>query len=156
MPDIKEILYVFICSMAPVIELRGSIPLAAGFGFPWYLSIIISIIGNYLPVPFILIFIRKILVWMKKFKLTAKAAVWIEKKGHKGSAKVMKYASVGLMLFVAVPFPGTGAWTGSVVAALLDMRLKYSLPSIFFGVVIAGVIVTCISYGVLGVFSFLI
>lgn len=155
MPGIKEILYVLGCSMLPVIELRGSIILAAGLNFPWYLALIIGVIGSFLPAPFILLFIRQILKWMKKFKYTEKIAVWIENKAHKHSAKVLKYASLGLFIFVAIPLPGTGAWTGSLIASLLDMRFKYALPSIFFGVLAAGVIMTGVAYGFIGFLSFL-
>ena len=156
MPAFKQILYVFGCALLPVIELRGAIPLAASLDFPWYLAYAVSVIGNFLPVPFILLFIRQILHWMKRFRYTQRIALWIEKKAQHNTAKVMKYASVGLLLFVAIPLPGTGAWTGALVAAVMDMRMQYALPSIFAGVLMAGVVVTGISYGVLGFLSFLV
>ena len=154
--NIWHCMYTFFCSMLPIIELRGSIPLGYGFGLPWELNYIISIIGNFLPVPFILLFIRRILKWMKNVPKLSKVALWLEEKAQKKSVKVLKYASIGLMLFVAVPLPGTGAWTGALVAAVLDMRMKYSLPSIAAGVIVAGFIVTGVCYGFLDFLKFLV
>lgn len=163
----KMILIVFLCSMIPIIELRGAIPLGAGISevewiseifnissgdsLPWWLNYIICVIGNMLPVPFILLFIKSILNWMKRGpKLFAKIAAWLENKANKHSAKFQKSESVALMLFVGIPLPGTGAWTGSLIAALFGIRMKYSLPSIFAGVLLAGAIMTLASYGILG------
>ncbi len=163
----KLILIVFLCSMIPIIELRGAIPLGAGISeiawvsdvfnitegesLPWWLNYITCVIGNMLPVPFILLFIKKILEWMKRGpKFFSKIALWLERKADKHSAKVQQSQSVGLMLFVGIPLPGTGAWTGSLIAALLGIRLKYSLPSIFAGVLLAGAIMTLASYGLVG------
>lgn len=155
--------------MLPIIELRGSIPAAViAFDKIAFLSnlgleqipplpaAIVSIIGNMLPVPFILLFIRRVLEWMKGTKRLSKIANWIENRAIRKSDKVQKSAFVGLMLFVAIPLPGTGAWTGSVIAALLNMRFKHTLPTIFLGVVIAAVIVTLISTGALGFLNWMI
>lgn len=136
--------------MLPLFELRGSIIVGAAMGIPWWINYIVSVCGNLLPIPFILLFIRGILRWMKGVKGLSKIALWLEKKAHKHSAKVMKYATFGLFLFVAIPIPGTGAWTGALIAALFEMRLKYSLPSITLGVLTAGVIMVCASYGFVG------
>jgi len=114
------------------------------------------VVGNFLPVPFILLFIRAVLNWMKKVPKLDKIALWLEERAAKNSDRVSKYATWGLMLFVAIPLPGTGAWTGSLVAALLEMRLKHSLLSVFFGVLVAGVIVSLIAYGALGFLNFLL
>jgi len=152
---LQKCLYVFGCSLLPVIELRGAIPLGAGLGLPFLLNYLLSVVGNFLPVPFILLFIRQILHWMKKVKYLDKIAVFLEEKAHKKSAKVMQYASLGLCLFVAIPLPGTGAWTGALIAAILDMRMRYALPSILAGVLTAGFIMSGISYGFLGFLSFL-
>ncbi|MFA6947510.1 MAG: small multi-drug export protein [Eubacteriales bacterium] len=149
-------LYIFLCSMLPVIELRGSIPMGFAFGLDWVPVFIISVIGNFLPVPFILLFIRKIIKWMSGVPKLSKIALWIEDKAHKNSSKVLKYASLGLFLFVAVPLPGTGAWTGALIAAMLDMRMKYALPSILGGVLAAGIIVSGVAYGFLGFLKFLV
>ncbi len=150
-------LLVFLTAMVPVLELRGAIILGAGYGIPWYINYIICVVGNMLPIPFILLFIRHILKWMKNssVKLFSKTAAWIEEKGHSKSASIKKYELWGLMIFVAIPLPGTGAWTGALIAALLDMRMKRSLPTIFLGVLIAGFIVSGAVYGFLGFLSFL-
>ncbi len=163
----KLILIVFLCSMIPIIELRGSIPLGAGISeiewvseifnispgetLPWWLNYIVSVIGNMIPVPFILLFIKKIIELMQKGpKFFAKFADWLIRKADKHSAKVQKSQCIGLILFVGIPLPGTGAWTGALIAALMGIRIKYSLPSIFAGVLIAGVIMTLASYGFIG------
>lgn len=152
---IKNYLWVFFISMVPIIELRGAIPIGAGLGLEWHANLILCIIGNMLPVPFILLFIRHILEWMKKVPKLDRIALWVESKAHKNKAKVLKFASFGLFLFVALPLPGTGAWTGALVAAMLDMRMKYALPSIFCGVVCAGFIMTLASYGFVSFLGFL-
>lgn len=149
----KNILYVFFCSMLPIIELRGSILIGAGLDLPPLVNYAVSVIGNLIPVPFILLFIRKILHWMKSVKGLSKIALFVERKAHKHSAKVLKYAGIGLFLFVAIPVPGTGAWTGAMIAALLDMRLKYSIVSITAGVLCAGVIMVCAGYGMVSFLS---
>ena len=156
MVELWDIIYTFLLSMVPIIELRGAIPLGAGLGLPWYINYIVCVIGNFLPVPFILLFIRAILNWMKKVPKLDKIAIWLEARAAKKSDKVNKYATLGLLVFVALPLPGTGAWTGSLVAALMEMRLKHSLLSVFCGVLIAGVIVTLIAYGALGFLKFLL
>lgn len=159
MPDTFElwdVIYTFLLSIVPIIELRGAIPLGAGLGLPWYINYIVCVLGNFLPVPFILLFIRAVLNWMKKVPKLDKIALWLEERAAKNSDRVSKYATWGLMLFVAIPLPGTGAWTGSLVAALLEMRLKHSLLSVFFGVLVAGVIVSLIAYGALGFLNFLL
>ena len=159
MPDTFElwdVIYTFLISMVPIIELRGAIPIGAAMGLPWYVNYIVCVIGNFLPVPFILLFIRAILNWMKKVPKLARIALWLEARAAQKSDKVSKYAMWGLMLFVAIPAPGTGAWTGSLIAALMEMRLKHSLLSVFCGVVLAGAVITLISYGALGFLDFLL
>lgn len=153
---LRHILYIFALAMVPVIELRGAIPLGAGLDLPWWVTFLTCVVGNMVPVPFILLFIRQILHWMKKIRHLDKIANWVEEKARKHSHQVTKYATWGLVLFVGIPLPGTGAWTGALIAAMLDMRLKYALPSIFFGVLIAGFLVTGISYGFLSALSFLL
>ena len=153
---LNKIVYVFLCSMVPIIELRGAIPMGAAFDIPFYINYIICVIGNMIPVPFILLFIRHILHWMKKTPKLDKIATWVENKAEKNKDKVLKYATFGLYVFVAVPLPGTGAWTGALVAAMLDMRMKKSIPAILFGVMTAGVIMTLASYGAIGFLKFLL
>lgn len=137
-------LITFLISMVPVIELRGAIPygMAQGLG-PW-VACLISIVGNLLPVPFILLFIRKFLHWMKRYPKLGRIAEKLERRAANKSGRVQKSELVGLCLLVAIPLPGTGAWTGALVAALMEMRLKRALPTIFLGVVLAGIVVTLV------------
>jgi uncharacterized membrane protein len=142
--------------MVPIIELRGAIPMGAALDIPFHINYLVSVVGNMIPVPFILLFIRHVLHWMKKVPKLDKIALWIENKADKNKAKVLKYATFGLYVFVALPLPGTGAWTGALVAAMLDMRMKKSIPAIFLGVMTAGVIMTLASYGAIGFLKFLL
>ena len=144
--------------MVPVIELRGAIPVGVALDIPIWLCYVICVVGNMIPVPFILLFIRKLAGWMQKSKIKfiKKFADWLENKARKNFSKVMKYSALGLFLFVAIPLPGTGAWTGSLVAAFLDMRMKYAIPSILAGVIVAGLLISLICTGVLGVLGFLL
>ena len=141
---------VFFISMVPLIELRGAIPFAYGFkaadpSFNLLLAYIIIAVGNMLPVPVIFFFARKVLEWGKDKKYTAKFFTFCLEKGHKGGEKLQKKAGrglfVALMLFVGIPLPGTGAWTGSLAASLLDMKFKDSVIAVMLGVALAGVIV---------------
>ena len=147
---VGEELCVFFCSMLPIIELRGAIPMGAAFGLPWWQTYIIAVIGNMLPVPIILLFVKSVLNWMAgcKVKFFNKVANKMFEKAEKNRAKIERYAFWGLTLFVAIPLPATGAWTGTLVAALFDMRFWKSLLSALIGVMIAGVVMTLISYGV--------
>ncbi|MBQ8576740.1 MAG: small multi-drug export protein [Clostridia bacterium] len=152
----KNYLYILLISMVPLIELRGAIPVGTALGLAWYANLALCVIGNMIPVPFILFFIEKIFAFMKRYEKLGKIAVFFEEKGEKNKEKVTKYATWGLLVFVGVPLPGTGAWTGALVAALLKMDKKTAILSIFGGVVLAGIIVTLISYGVLGFLNFLL
>ena len=147
---IKKLLYVFGISILPVIELRGAIPAGAAMGLPFWAVFLCAILGNLLPVPFILIFIEKILLFMKEHNIFPKLVHWLEEKAQKGAARVENYALLGLSLFVAVPLPGTGAWTGALVAALFHMEKRRAMLSITLCVLFAGVIMTLASYGVVG------
>lgn len=147
-------LCVFICSMIPIIELRGAIPLGAGLGMGMIETYVLSIIGNMIPVPFILLLIRVVLDFMKKIKGLRKIALWVEAKAEKHKGKIEKYAYVGLFLFVAIPLPGTGAWTGSLIAALMKMKFWKSLLWITLGVLSAGIIMSIVSFGVVGAIGF--
>lgn len=147
---------VFLCSMIPIIELRGAIPLGAGLGLPWWQSYLFAVAGNMLPVPFILLFIRKILDWMEnsKIKFFNRIGSWINRKAEKNRAKIEKYSFWGVALFVAVPLPVTGAWTGSLVAATIHMKFWKALLSALIGVMVAGVIMTLGAYGIVAAFRF--
>ena len=155
MLSLKNYLWVFFLSMVPVLELRAAIPIGATLGLEWVANYLICVIGNMIPVPIILLFVRHVLEWMKKIPRLDKIALWVENKAQKNTPKVQKYASLGLLIFVARPLPGTGAWTGALVAAMLDMRMKYAIPSIFCGVLIAGLIMSLASYGLVSFLTFL-
>ena len=151
-------LCVFFCSMLPIIELRGGIPLGAGLGLHFLLNYLLAVAGNLLPGPFILLFIRKILTWMEgsKVKFFRKFAGWLHAKADKNRAKIERYSFWGVCLFVAIPLPATRAWTGSLIAAVIDMKFWKALLSAVIGVMIAGVIMTLASYGVVAAFNFFV
>ena len=140
---------VFLVSMIPLLELRGSI-LAAGFMNMEFLSTFIAaVIGNMVPIPFILLFIDAIFKLMKKSKHLSKLACGIEKRALAKSEQIEKYGYFGLYLFVAIPLPGTGAWTGSLIAVLFGMKKWKSLIAIFFGVVTAGLVMSLLAFGII-------
>lgn len=151
----KDILLTFLVAMVPVVELRGAIPFGVVRGLNLWTAIIASVLGNLVPVPFIILFIRKIFAWMCAHMPKLDGLVTrMEKKAEKNRAAVEKYAFWGLAILVAIPLPGTGAWTGALVAAMMEMRLKRAFPAIVIGVVIAGVIVSIVTYGAQAIFSF--
>jgi uncharacterized membrane protein len=149
---LKKYLIVFFLSMVPIIELRGAIPYAVGFGLPLLPSYIIAIIGNMIPVPFIFLFARKVLVWGSTKKYIGKFFNWCLKKGEKGGEKLKQSAGKGLyialLIFVGIPLPGTGAWTGTLAASLLNMDFKKSTLAVMGGVILAGIIMGILSLGV--------
>ena len=154
----KKYLIVFIVSMIPLIELRGAIPYAVGFNLPLLPSYIIAIIANMIPVPFIYLFARKILIWGKDKKGIGRFFKFCLNKGEKGGKKLEKKAGKGLyialFLFVGIPLPGTGAWTGTLAASILNMDFKKSVISVMCGVILAGIIMGIISFGVKGIIMF--
>jgi len=145
-----KILMTLVLSMTPIIELRGAIPVATANGLDLWFAIVLSVIGNMIPVPFIIVFIRKIFEWMRrKNEKLNKLVIRFEQRAEKHKETVIKYEFWGLFILVAIPLPGTGAWTGALVAAMMDMRLKNAVPAIFLGVVAAGLIVAAVTGGVL-------
>ncbi len=151
----KDIILTFLVAMVPVVELRGAIPFGVVRGLNLWTAIIASVLGNLVPVPFIILFIRRIFAWMRAHMPKLDGLVTrMEKKAEKNRAAVEKYAFWGLAILVAIPLPGTGAWTGALVAAMMEMRLKRAFPAIVIGVVIAGVIVSVVTYGARAIFSF--
>ena len=147
----KELI-LFIISMVPILELRGGL-LAAGPAFlniPMWRAIPVGIIGNLLPIPFILLLITKIFDWMKGTKRWQPVVEKLEKKAMSQSANIEKYEFWGLVAFVGIPLPGTGAWTGALIAALLGIRFRKAFPAIVIGVCLAACIMTIISYGIVG------
>ena len=146
----KKYLIIFLISMVPLIELRGAIPFSQGFGLPIVQSYIICIIGNMLPVPIIYLFARKVLEWGADKPVIGKFFTWCLEKGHKGGKKLQEKAGKGLfvalLLFVGIPVPGTGAWTGTLAASILDMDFKSTIIAVMLGVLLAGVIMMVVSF----------
>lgn len=150
----KKYIIVFLISMVPLIELRGAVPYAVAVGLPTVPSYIIAVIGNMLPVPFIFLFARKVLEWGKDKKYIGGFFSWCLRKGEKGGAKLQSKAGKGLyvalLLFVGIPLPGTGAWTGTLAASFLNLDFKKSVVAVMAGVVLAGMIMLVASFGVVG------
>ncbi|MCI8673176.1 MAG: small multi-drug export protein [Lachnospiraceae bacterium] len=151
---LKKYLWVFLISMVPLVELRGAIPVSQVMGLPLTTSYIVSIVGNMLPVPIIYLFARKVLEWGCDKPLIGGFFSWCLEKGKKGGKKLQEKAGrglfVALLLFVGIPLPGTGAWTGTLAASLLDMDFKSSIIAVMGGVLLAGVIMGAASAGLLG------
>ena len=153
----KHCLIVFLVSMVPIIELRGAIPYGVGFGLPLWLTYIIAIVGNMLPVPLIYFFARKVLEWGRDKPVIGKFFTFCLEKGKKGGEKLQAKAGRGLfwalLLFVGIPLPGTGAWTGTLAGSILDMKFKDVLVACMGGVLLAGIIMGLASAGLLGALS---
>ena len=142
-----KLLQTFLISMVPVIELRGAIPYGVARGLEFWQAIPVAIVGNLVPVPFIIIFIKKIFAWLRTISAGLDRLVTrLENRALSKTDTVKKYAFGGLFLFVAIPLPGTGAWTGALIAAMLEMRVKDAFPAIALGVLTAGAIITFLTY----------
>ena len=141
-------------SVLPIIELRGGIIAAKLMGVAFLRAFPICIIGNILPIPFVLLLLDKIFALLRKFKFTSKFMAFLDRKIEKNRDKVERYGWIGLVLFVGIPLPGTGAWTGALIANALKMPIKKSLPSIFLGVICAAIIMSVVSYFIPGLFGF--
>lgn len=154
---LKHSIIVFLVSMVPLIELRGAIPYGVAFDLPLWLTFAIAIVGNMLPVPIIYFFARKVLVWGSDKKFIGKFFTWCLEKGEKAGKKLQAKAGRGLfwalLLFVGIPLPGTGAWTGTLAASLLDMDFKKSVLACMGGVLLAGVIMGVLSVLGVGIFT---
>ncbi len=153
---LNKYLWIFFISMVPLIELRGAIPLAVGMGVDYMKALVICVIGNMVPVPFIYFFARKILIWGSSKKYIGKLFTHFLEKGERGGQKLVAKTGRGglflaLMLFVGIPLPGTGAWTGALAASFLDMGIKTTAASVSLGVVLAGVIMGVASTGVFSI-----
>lgn len=142
-------------SMVPVIELRGGVPFGiAVLGLPTYLAFPAAVLGNILPAPFIIVYIRRVFQWMRRHMPRLNGLVdRMEKKAHRKGQKVQRYQTFGLWLFVAIPLPGTGVWTGCLAAAFLNMRLKQALPAVVLGVITAGCIMLALTHAGINLFS---
>ena len=151
---LKNFLWVFFISMVPLIELRGAIPVSQALKLPVISSYVVSMIGNMIPVPFIYFFARKILVWGADKPVVGNFFTWCLEKGEKGGKKLQATAGKGLfvalLLFVGIPLPGTGAWTGTLAASILDMNFKSSVLAVMLGVILAGIIMALASMGLFG------
>lgn len=142
-----KVLSTFVISMLPVFELRAGIPWGIAHGLPLWQAFIISVLGNMLPIPFILLFLRKVFKWLKTVRRIGPLIEKLERRAHLKGQKVEKYKALGLFILVAIPLPGTGAWTGALVASVLEIPIKKALPLIFAGVVVAGIAMLIISHG---------
>ena len=151
---LKKYLTIFFISMVPLIELRGAIPVSQAYQLPLIQSYIVCVLGNMLPVPFIFFFARRVLEWGADKPYIGKLFNFFLEKGHKGGQKLHEKAGrglfVALLLFVGIPLPGTGAWTGTLAASLLDMDFKSSVTAVLLGVILAGIIMGVASMGVFG------
>lgn len=151
---VGKCIFTTLVSMIPIIELRGGIPFGVALGLPYYMAFPAAVIGNIIPAPFIIVYIRRIFQWMRRYIPQLNRIVdKLERKAHLKGKKVSKYKYLGLWLFVAIPLPGTGAWTGSLAAAFLDMRLKKAMPAVVLGVLTAGCIMIALTHVGVNLFS---
>ena len=147
-----KLLLTFGTAMVPVIELRGAIPVGVAAGLPPAVACVTAILGNLVPVPFIMLLVRRIFDWLRDNRFFGPKITWLERRAHLKGRLVRKYRLLGLVILVGIPLPGTGAWTGALVAALLDIRLRTALPAILLGLLIAGGITTAVTLGVVHLF----
>ena len=147
-------LFTMLVSMIPVIELRGGLPFGVALGLPYYLAFPAAVLGNLIPAPFIIVYIRRIFELLRRYLPSLNGLIdKLERKAHLKGKKVQKYQYIGLWLFVAIPLPGTGAWTGSLAAAFLGMRLKKAMPAVVLGVLTAGCIMLGLTHVGVNLFS---
>lgn len=148
---LTKLLQVLFIAMLPVLELRGAIPYGIASGAELAPVLLFAVVGNLLPIPFLIVYTRKVFAWLRRrYPRVDRFVTWMENHAHIKSAVVQKYGFWGICILVAIPLPGTGAWTGALVAAMLDMRVKFAFPAIALGVLIAGVIMIIPSVGLLG------
>ena len=147
-------LFTMLVSMLPIIELRGGLPFGVALGLPYYLAFPAAVIGNLIPTPFIIVYIRRVFKLMRRYMPRLNTLVdKLERKAHLKGEKMLRYEALGLWLFVAIPLPGTGAWTGSLAAAFLDIRLKKAMPAVILGVLTAGTIMLTLTHVGINLFS---
>ena len=150
--ELGAVLLTFGTAMVPVLELRGAIPVGIAAGLSPLTACVVSILGNLVPMPFILLLIRKIFDWLRNTALFGPKIEWLEQRAHLKGRVVRKYRLPGLIILVGIPLPGTGAWTGALVAALLDIRMRHAVPAIFAGLIIAAAITLAVTMGVIHLF----
>lgn len=146
---VETILKTFLIAMTPVLEIRGAIPVGVTGGLDPWLAYFVGVVGNMLPIPILVILTRRILLWLRRFRPFKKITDFLEGKAEKNRKLVDKYEFWGLVVLVAIPLPGTGAWTGALVASFMSMRLRNCIPAITLGVVIAGLIVLATTCGII-------
>ena len=152
--EFGKCIFTMLVSMVPIIELRGGLPFGVALGLPYHLAFPFAVLGNIITAPFIIVYSRRIFLLMRRYMPRLNGMVdKLEKKAHLKGQKVQKYQYLGLWIFVAIPLPGTGAWTGSLVAAFLDMRLKKALPAVIMGVLTAGCIMLALTHVGINLFS---
>lgn len=150
---IGRMTFTTLVSVVPVVELRGGIPFGVALGLAHWQAFLAAVVGNLIPLPFIVVYIRRIFQWMRQhLPALDKVVDGLERKAHLKGRKVNKYKYLGLMIFVAIPLPGTGGWTGALAAAFLDMPLRRAMPAIALGVLVAGFLVTGLTYGFTSIF----
>ena len=149
---LSKLAMTFVMAMVPVVELRGAIPLGVAAGLPPAVAAVTAMAGNMVPVPFILLLVRRIFRLLRGISWLGPRIDALEKRAHLKGRTVKKYRTAGLILLVAVPLPGTGAWTGALVADVLDIRMKTALPAIAVGIIIAGCVITALTCGVVSLF----
>ena len=145
---LEKLLMTFGVAMVPVLELRGAIPLGVAAGLPPAVACGVAILGNLLPVPLIMLLIRRVFDWLRGTSFFGPKIDWLERRAHLKGRLVRKYRLAVLVILVGIPLPGTGAWTGALVAALLDIRMRHAIPAILLGLIIAGAITTAVTMGV--------
>ena len=150
--ELGAILLTFGTAMVPVLELRGAIPVGVAAGLSPGVACVTAILGNLVPVPFIMLLIRKIFDWLRRGSFWGPKIAALERRAHLKGRVVRKYRLPGLIILVGIPLPGTGAWTGALVAALLDIRLRHAIPAIFIGLLIAAAITLAVTMGVIHLF----
>ena len=147
-----ELLLTFGTAMVPVLELRGAITVGVAAGLPPAVACVVAIVGNLVPVPLIMLLVRRVFDWLRHTAFFGPKIEWLEKRAHLKGRIVRKYRLPGLVILVGIPLPGTGAWTGALVAALLDIRMRHAIPAILLGLVIAGAITTAVTMGLFSLF----
>ncbi len=149
-----QVVLTVLVSMIPIVELRGGLPFGVALGLPYHLAFAAAVVGNIIPAPFIIVYIRRIFKFMRRNMPRLNGVVdRLEQKAHLKSQSVLRYQHIGLWLFVAIPLPGTGAWTGSLAAAFMDMRLKKAFPAVFLGVITAGLIMLGLTHVGINLFA---
>ena len=151
---VGKCVFTMLVSMIPIIELRGGLPFGVALGLPYHLAFPAAVLGNIIPAPFIIVYIRRVFLLMRRYLPRLNGLVdKLERKAHLKGQKVRRYQYLGRWIFVAIPLPGTGAWTGSLVAAFLNMRLKQALPAVVLGVMTAGCIMTALTHVGINLFA---